>query len=179
MEYIGKRISIKPLEEGNSIVIVSAPDKAKKILLFIWIFLWSISGVIVISQYFLLTDQNTRAAIIVWIGFWAYFEYRILKAFMWRSYGVEKVKIEKGKLYYKRDVSGKGKVRIFENDFIKDLRVIPAKENSFFENMNNSYWMISGEKIAFDYNGKEVRLGLQLEEKDAQELFKRMRKMIS
>ena len=171
MEYIGKRISIKRDEKGVSIVILSTVDKVKKILLFIWFFLWTLSGVIVFSQYFITHDQQTRVAFIVWLGFWAYFEYQIFKAVMWRSFGVEKIKLREGKLFYKKDVSGKCKIKNYEFDFIKDLRVVEQKDN-FFENLNNSYWVIAGEKLAFDYYGKEIKFGIQLDEADAKALFK-------
>ena len=171
MEYIGKRISIKRDEKGVSIVILSTVDKVKKILLFIWFFLWTLSGVIVFSQYFITHDQQTRVAFIVWLGFWAYFEYQIFKAVMWRIFGVEKIKLREWKLFYKKDVSGKCKIKNYEFDFIKDLRVVEQKDN-FFENLNNSYWVIAGEKLAFDYYGKEIKFGIQLDEADAKALFK-------
>ena len=98
---------------------------------------------------------------------------------MWRKFGVEKIKLQDGKLYYKRDVSGKGKIQIFEFDFIKNIRTIESKENSFIENVNNSYWVIAGEKIVFDYYGKEIKIGIQLEKADADELLKVITKKMS
>ncbi len=178
MEYIGTRISIKRFEEQISIVILSTANKTKNLFLFLWFFLWTLSGVIIFSQYFLLTDPNTKTGIIVWMGFWAYFEYKIFKAFMWRKFGVEKIKLREGKLFYKRDVAGKGKIKVYEFDFIKDLRVVEPKENSFFENLDNSYWVVAGEKVAFDYYGKEIRFGIQLDEKDAKGLFKLIRNKV-
>lgn len=94
---------------------------------------------------------------------------------MWRISGREKIKIRNNKLVYKRDVSGRGKVKTYETDFIKDLRLIEPKENSFIENLNNSYWVIAGEKLAFDYYGGEIKLGLQLEETAAKALLKIMK----
>jgi hypothetical protein len=38
--------------------------------------------------------------------------------------------------------------------------------------MNNSYWMIGGEKLAFDYYGKEIKFALQIEESEAKALLK-------
>ena len=175
MEYIGKRISIKRTDDQVSIVILSSVNKTKNRILFLWFFLWTLSGIVIFAQYFLLTDTNTKTGIIVWLGFWAYFEYKIFKAFMWRKYGVEKIKLRDGKLFYKRDRAGKGKIKVFEFDFIKDLCIIEPKENSFFENLDNSYWVIAGEKLAFDYYGKEIRFGIQLEEIDAKGLFKTMK----
>ena len=172
MEYIGDRISIKKIENETSIVILSTADKMKKRLLVIWFALWTLSGMIVFSQYFTITDQQTRVAILVWLGFWGYFEYKIFKAVMWRSFGVEKIKLRDRKLFYKQDVRGKGKINVYEFDFIKDFRVVETKENSFFENLNNSYWVIAGEKLTFDYYGKEIKFGIQLSESDAKALFK-------
>jgi hypothetical protein len=172
MEYIGKRISIKRSDSELSIVILSMVNKAKNRLLLLWIILWSVSGLIVLSQFFTMPDPNAKTAIIVWMGFWVYFEYKIFSAYLWRKSGKEKIKIKEKKIFYKRDVSGKGKIKTFEIDFIKDLRIIEPKENSFTENLNNSYWVIAGEKIAFDYYGKEIKLGLQLDEIDTKALLK-------
>lgn len=172
MEYIGDRISIKKTDNETSIVILSGADKIKKKLLLVWFSLWTIGGLIVFVEYFMITDNQTKVAIIVWLGFWGYFEYKIFKAVMWRSFGMEKLKLKERKLYYKRDVRGKGKITVFEFDFMKEFRIVETKENSFFENLNHSYWVIAGEKLAFDYYGKEIKCGLQLSEADAKALHK-------
>lgn len=172
MEYIGKRISIKRTDKETSIVIVSQSDKMKNILLFTWFFIWTVSGIVVFAQYFLIQDQNTKVMLIVWLGFWAYFEFRIFKAFMWRKFGVEKIKLKENKFYYKRDISGKGKIKVYEFDFIKDLKIVEPMESSFSDNMNNSYWMVGGEKLAFDYYGKEIKFAMQIEDNDAKALYK-------
>ncbi len=179
MEYIGKRISIKRTENELSIVILSLINKLKNRFLFLWFILWSVSGIIVLSQYFIMHDPNTKTAIIVWMGFWAYFEYKIFHAYLWRKSGKEKIKLNNKKLLYKRDVSGRGKIKTYETDFIKDLRLIEPKENSFMEDLNNSYWVIGGEKLAFDYYGKEIKFGLQLDEVDAKALLKLIIKEIN
>lgn len=178
MEYIGERISIKRKETELSIVILPLTNKIKNIILFVWLFLWTLSGVIVLSEYFILTDPDTKAAIIVWLGFWAYFEYVIFKAFMWRKTGREIIKLRDNKFFYKRSVVGKGKIKVFEYDFIKDLRIIEPKENSFIENLNNSYWVIAAERLAFDYYGKEIKFGIQLEVTDATNLLKRIKNQL-
>lgn len=172
MEYIGERISIKRIETETSIVILSTVDKIKKKLLIAWFTLWTICGIIVFTQYFTITDEQTKVAVLVWLGFWAYFEYKTFSAVMWRSFGVEKIKLRDRKLFYKKDIRGKGKIKVYEFDFMKEFRVIESKENSFYENLNNSYWVIAGEKLAFDYYGKEIKFGIQLNEADAKALFK-------
>ena len=69
MVYIGKRISIKSSENEISIVIISLKEKTKNILLTIYLFLWSISGIIVFSQYLTVSDPNTKLAMLLWMAF--------------------------------------------------------------------------------------------------------------
>ena len=176
MEYIGKQISIKRNDNGVSIVIVALAGKLKNNLLFACLFLWSVSGIIIMTQFFVTADQNTKAALMVWLAFWAYFEYVLFKAYMWRKYGVEKIKLRENKLLYKRDVAGKGKIKTYEIDFVKDLRILVPKGNSFADNMSNSYWSVGGERLAFDYYGKEIKFGFQLEQADAEALYKVLKK---
>lgn len=175
MDYIGKRISIQQQGKDLSIVILAMQDKFKNTLLFVWFLLWSLSGIIILSQYFLLTDADTKTVLIVWMGFWAYFEYKIFTAYRWRKFGKEIIKIRDGKFWYKRDVSGKGKIKEYSIDFIKNLRYTEPQENSFFENFNDSYWVIANEKLSFDYHGAEIKFGLQLDESDGKALLKRIR----
>ncbi len=172
MTHIGKRVSLTRKEKELSIVIISLADDRKNTYLLIWFLLWTFSGMIVLWQYFKLTDLDTKTAVIVWMGFWVYFEYKIFNAYLWRKFGKEKIKIHDKKLFYKIDTAGRGKIKEYESTLIKNLHVIESKENSFFENLNNSYWATAGEKLAFDYNEKEIKFGKQLEDADAIALLK-------
>lgn len=44
--------------------------------------------------------------------------------------------------------------------------------------LNSSYWVIAGERIAFDYYGKEIKLALQVDEEEAEGLYKLLKKKI-
>lgn len=178
MDYIGKRISIKKKEDELSVVILPLAEKRKNNLLLVWLLLWSLSGLVILSQFFVISDVNTKIAVLVWLAFWAYFEYKIVNAYRWRKSGKEKIKIRENKFLYKRDISGKGAVKTYEIDFIKNVRLVENKDESFMESLNNSYWVIAGEKLVFDYSGKEIRFGLQLEDTDAKALLKLLQNQI-
>jgi hypothetical protein len=178
MNFIGEQISIVNSEKESRIVILSLKDKIKNILLFIWLFVWSVCGVIMITQYFATTNPDIKTVIIVWLGFWCYFEFKIAKAHLWRKTGKEIIKIKNGKLIYKKEVSHKGKTTEYDCETIKNLRVIEPKENSFMDTINNSYWVIGGEKLAFDYFGNEIKIGFQLKEEDAKALLKLLKSKI-
>ena len=172
MDFIGTRISIKHSQEQTSIAILSYKEKTKSLILLLWLFLWSLSGLVVFFQYFTTDIPDIKAVIIVWLGFWLYFEYKILKAYLWRTQGKEIIRI-RGKVFvYKKDLGGRGKEKEYFFDEIKNLRLVEVQENSFMETINSSYWVIAGERIAFDYYGAEVRLGHQLSDDDARKLLK-------
>ncbi len=179
MEYIGKRISIVEKENGEiSIAIIAITERWKQAVLLLWMLAWSVSGVIVLTYYFQVKSADEKSALIVWFGFWAYFEYKVIKAFRWRKWGREIIRIKNRKLHYRRDIGGRGRTKTYEIDFIKNLGKHEANEPGFIRSMNNSYWIIAGETISFDYYGKEIKLGMQLEDKDSKELLRRLRVLL-
>jgi hypothetical protein len=106
------------------------------------------------------------------MAFWLYFEYITGYALLWRSLGFERILLKNHKLFYKKDLRGKGKTKTFDIAFIKDPQVVLTEERSFAKVMSDSYWMPGGEKIFFWYQGKQVRLGQQLNESDTKNLLK-------
>jgi len=171
MEFIGKRISIVRSADELSVVVLSEVENKKSTLLLLWLIAWTLGGIVVFWEYLQLTDESKKTGFIIWLAFWFYFEYTISKAFLWRRNGREKIKMRSGKLSIKREVNKRGKANLYELDFIKDLRVV--EENSkLMRSLNNSYWAVAGETIAFDYYGKVISFGLQLNENDAKDLYK-------
>lgn len=181
MEYIGKRISILRKDDEISFAILPASEQWKKYLLLVWLILWTACGVVVFMYAFQMNElpgdpeemKKQRLFIFIWICFWLYFEYIMIKALRWRTSGVEKLWLKNGNLYYKREVGGRGKVHHYNAEALKDLR-LHEEGSDLVKTLNRSYWVVGGETIAFDYYGKVVRFGLQMEEKEAQELIKRL-----
>ena len=54
IQAIGKRSSILIKDQVFSLVILPTDDKKKVNLMFLWLLAWSVSGVIVIANYFTL-----------------------------------------------------------------------------------------------------------------------------
>ena len=175
IEVIGKRISVLKEDGVASFVIMPTDANWKLYLLTAWFLLWSVSGCIVAANYFTLTNTNLKLVLIMWLGFWAYFEFTIGKALMFRKYGKEKIWIKGGKLFYWREVAGRGKKLEFEKEMVKDLDMIEKKKNDFFAFMNESFWVIGGESISFKYASKAYLMGLQLPEADGRELLRQIK----
>ena len=175
IEVIGKRISALKADGVSSFVIIPTDTNWKLHLLFAWLFLWTISGVIVLVNYFTLSNANIKIIVLIWLGFWAYFEFRTGKAFLFKKFGKEKIWIKNGKFNYWRDVAGRGKKLEFDSELLKDLQLVEKNKRDFFQFMNESFWVMGGESISFIYGAKTYRIGVQLPEEDAKELLKQIK----
>ena len=113
--------------------------------------------------------------VLIWLGFWAYFEFKIGRAFLFKKFGKEKIWVKGDKFNYWKDVSGRGKKLEFEIELMKDLQLIEKNKRDFFQFMNESFWVMGGESISFMYGAKIYRIGIQLNEDDAKELLKQIK----
>lgn len=179
IEVIGKRISTLKTDGLSSFVVIPTDANWKLHLLFAWLFLWTVSGFIVMANYFTLTNANIKIIVLVWLGFWAYFEFRTAKAFLFKKFGKEKIWIKNGKLNYWKDVSGRGKKLEFDAELVKDLKLIEKNKTDFFQFMNDSFWVVGSESISFTYGAKTYRIGIQLNEEDAKELLKQIKRAVN
>lgn len=178
MKIIGDRVSILEKDNVFSLVILPTTEKKKLWMLFFWLMAWTICGIIVFGNYFTVQNKEAKVFIIVYLSFWAYFEYTIAKAYTWKKFGKEKLWIKNGKLHYQREVSGKGKIKEYDLELINDLEVIEVSATSFMDNINQSFWIKGGERLEFQCQGKVVRFGMQLSDKEAKDVYKALRNFI-
>ncbi len=171
MKVIGERISILKKEDLLSIVILPKSDNKKLAVMFFWLLAWSVCGIIVFVNYFQVSSRDAKLFIIIYLSFWAYFEFKIARAFMWRKYGKEKLWVTGGTVYYQQEIAKKGKIQQFDFHLIQDLKLIERSEFSFSDFINSSFWIKGGERIAFTCAHKTIRLGMQLEDKEAKALI--------
>ncbi|MGZ4041725.1 MAG: hypothetical protein ACXVO9_00900 [Bacteroidia bacterium] len=178
MKVIGERVSILKKDELLSIVILPFSDRKRLMLMFMWLLAWSVCGLIVFLNYFKVSDQNTKLFIIVYMSFWAYYEFKIAKAFMWRKFGKEKIWIKDGLFHYQREVNGRGKIMEYNLELVNDLKVIEVSEGNFSDFINKSFWIKGGERLEISCQAKVVRFGMQLSDKETKTIFKELSQFI-
>ncbi len=179
MNVISDRISILEKDNVFSLVILPTTDKRKLWILFLWLMAWTICGVIVFANYFNITSRDAKIFIVVYLSFWAYYEFKIARAYTWKKFGKEKLWIKKGKLQYQREVSGRGKIKEFDLELVSGLEVIEVSPTSFADNINQSFWIKGGERLEFQCQSKTVRFGMQLNDQEAMDVFKALRNFLS
>ncbi len=175
MKVIGKRISILKKDDLLSIVILPTVDNKKLGLMFLWLLAWTVCGVIVFINYFKLQNQNSKLFVIVYLSFWAYYEYKIMRTFIWKKWGKEKIWFQDGVLHYQREVNKKGTIEEYQPDLINELHLIEMNERNFADFFNQSFWIKGGERIEFTYQGKAVQFGMQLSTEEARAVLSELK----
>lgn len=178
MKVISERISILKEENLLSIVILANTDKKKLSVMFLWLLAWSVCGIIVFVNYFKLSDQNSKLFVMVYLAFWAYFEFKIIRAFAWKRSGREKLWIQNGVLHYQRETNGRGKIQEFNLSLVSKLDLIELRATNFADTINQSFWIKGGERLEFQAQSKIVRLGMQINDEEARAIMREVNTMM-
>jgi hypothetical protein len=182
MDFISERVGFTRTPEDLTVYIKgSKKTDLKKInYLKIWIILWGVCGLLLISQFFFpYTIGQARFYLVGLLGFWTYFLYIAVKAYYFRKYGLETIYINNDKFMLRRDVhSKKGKPKWFKSNEKNPFSAVeekPGGVNSFFY---NSFWVVTGGTIAFGDKKSEHRFGLQLSPDETKKLITLLNKAI-
>src|ERR1035437_9814735 len=146
MQLIGDRISILDKENGLSIVILSYRNSFKNILIIAWMITFSICGVLAISEFRLALERDRKIFWLVFISFWVYFELVVLKAFLWRLKGKEKIIISKDVVKIKKEFSGFERYKEYRVEQISNWKRVPRDANSLVNSYENAYWFVGAER---------------------------------
>ncbi len=182
IKSINDKISFQDHGDYHTIVISPRIEKWQYYSLLVWLIAWSFCGVYFV--YHLMTQAaSTKETFIflVLIVFWIYFEIRITRAFLWRTYGLEIIRIDKETLSIKDSIFLHGKPTMYELDKIdvQSLENIHQNPKSYGKVMNDSFWQIGQGTIVFEYDGKQVFFGTQLDNEPSKQLTNHIKKTIA
>lgn len=172
------RIGVSQREQSLTIEIHPIQDKTKSNLLLAWLLVWTLCGVLVFSQFFSNMSKEEKLLMAVWMAFWAYFEYKIGNAYLWRKSGKELISIDQENLIYKQQVGQKVNSKSFLLDNISELSVYEFGKNNFSDSVQNSYWVKGNETVFFMHFGSKIGIGLQLNKEEANQLFHLLKKQL-
>lgn len=175
---IGIKITYDQTPERLLVNVLAKGTKKQVNLITGWLIAWTLVGAAVISQIGTAFNEDEKVFVGVFLVFWLYFEFKAYTALRWRKGGVEIIKVAGGRLSYSREIAGKGKVQTFDIKEIKKLHVIDYSGSAFQKSFYNAFWSIGAEMVAFEYYGKEIRMAMQVEENDAKQLVKVLKKAI-
>ena len=173
------RISKEKKEAGILIKIKAFTEESKQKNLTVWLVAWTFCGLAIGSQVFYDDNPELRKMILIFLAFWAYFEFKVVKAFRWRKSGEEQFYITDDLFSYGRTYNNRGILKQYRKDLVNAVRPIEVGGNSLIKAFSESYWVIGGEQLAFTANGKVIPFGLRLNEKESKKLMKELNELLS
>ena len=178
MKWIGERISVVDGKETTTLVIYPEKSTWKSVLLYSWFSMWTVIGVLVALELWQDYTREQKMILLIFLVFWLYFFVRIGRAVLWQAKGKELMKLNDQAFILKKSIFGYGKAHEFFYENIKKIRVYEPKPNSFEDYFQNVYFFVGGERLLFDYVGKEVKFARKLNDKDTKLLFQYLTKKI-
>lgn len=181
---IGDRISAVDHEDQTTTIIIM-PKRVmwKEALLTLWLAGFSFVGITLI--YILATGvqqlnsrpdmtaedyDNQIIYLIVFLGFWAYFQFRTTRAWLWYRFGRELIKIDETSLSIKRSILGYGKAKRYFFENIKKFSLIKEDKFNFGNFFENSFWAMGTDILSFDYFNKVITFARRVDLKEARSL---------
>ncbi len=172
MEYLSERVSLDRNSERTSVVISPRLPRNRQTLLLTWVLAWTFCGIYILYERTQLPPGDpVRQYLLAFLAFWAYFEIRVVRALLWRLKGFELWRIKDGQFTIKDSILGFGGANNYFIVNIQKLGLITIDETSWKWQMNESLWVVGGERIGFEHMGKKVVLGKGLTDEEANELL--------
>lgn len=167
IKQISNRISYC---EGRSeyTMVITPPEKSTRFyLLTLWLSTFVLCGIVVSIQLFLNYSREIKLFFVVFLVFWLYYVLMAGRVWLFYSRGGEFIRVCDGKFFIKRAIGTYGKTHDFLIQNMKRIEMRNAPSGSFSWELEKSYWVLGGHSLVFDYNGREVRLGIRLDKKEA------------
>lgn len=185
INWIGDRISVQDLNGVTTIVINPLRVWWKEILLTIWVAGFTFVGLVMLYMFFTdfaglnygidPTEEQVRNQVIytvVFLSFWAYFEYKILKALLWYRFGKELIRIDKDGFTLKKSYLAYGKANRYFFENMKEFQQRIEPPTSFSNFFENAYWAMGSDAIVFNHHKKVITFARRVDAKSARLLVR-------
>lgn len=173
-KFIGKRIQVQKFKYEIRISISQQVERWQEAMLIAWLSGWTFCGMVFIGYAVESQDFSERMFFIILSSVWFFFFIRIGKVLMWRKMGRELISITPEGLALKNAMGKRGKAEVFKLDSILKLGIIKHEDTNFLSFLDQSFWVIGGDRVGFNHGNAKIRLGKQLSIKDAELLVRTM-----
>lgn len=144
----------------------------------IWLAIWTLSGLVILTQFFTNAPRETKMFLALWMAFWGYFEFKVYNILWWKKNGFEGIHVDDEKLTITLHSSNKPRSFIFETNQIQKLTAVDFNEKKYSEAVNSSFFGLGKETIHFEFNGSKYGIGKQLNREEANKVLKLLKTKI-
>jgi len=158
--------------DALTVIISQKIPKTQQIILEGWWFAWSLAGMGIAWGWWGAQTTDEKMFFSICLAFWLYFLIRIGKAVAWRRMGQEMIRVSAEGVSMKNAFGTYGRAQFFLKGNIKRMEVIERDASKFFHTLDQSFWVIGGDALTFQYLRKSIVFGKQLDVEDAMALAK-------
>ena len=172
MKNIGEQIQINATNNIRTIRIAPKMSRLQETLFMTWLSAWTFCGLAVI--FALISAKNKEEAIgyLIFLAFWGFFEFKITRVYLWKKKGGENLKIDQKSVFFKNTIRKNGFEHEFQFEHIKNFKTLENNKQSFLQSLDNSFWVIGGHRLEFEYHKKKIQFGVQLNDIDTRNLYR-------
>lgn len=178
VKVIDEKVSYTSSPDQLRIIILGKIERWKEALLMAWVAAWIFCGFVVFLEWLSATEEQTQVTFFVFLIFWAYFLWKAVRTMLFRMGGNELIEINRDELILKKSFFTYGKTRSFYLENIKELKPVELSKTSFAYTYENGWWNLGGEKLNFEYNGKNVKFAMQMTESTSKKVFSLLSRQI-
>ncbi|MEN9638403.1 MAG: hypothetical protein RLZZ262_271 [Bacteroidota bacterium] len=175
-KFIGKRIKVTRTAQLLQLQINQKLERWQEALLIAWMAAWTFCGGVFIYEFFKAYANQANFSFRLSMGFcvvlWFFIWWRTGKVLLWRLIGSEVITFTTGKMTIQNAFGKWGRTESFGFENIFKLGLVKQDPTSFLGFLDNSFWIMGGERVGFNYAGTKIRLGKQLDVKDAEYLVR-------
>lgn len=168
MEFISERVSVERKADSLSVVISARLPRAKEALLIAWFLAWSVCGIFIAVEAAKLPPGQMRSFFFAFLAFGVWFAVRIGRVVLWRLKGFEIWRLKGDVLTIKDSIFGYGRANEYFVENIQRFGPIAVEETSWKWQLNDSFWVMGGERVGFEHAGKKVVVGKGLTRQEAE-----------
>lgn len=172
------RIIVNKKNDVLEIEIKAFKDDSKQRLLLVWISLFSLCGLAILSQFFYDYDNSSKVFFAVYLAFWFFFEFKVIYAYRWRNIGLERIILKSDQLILTKEIGKRGVTQVYELEKIKNLKLFDAAEPTFVKVLNTSYWNINKYSLSFNYEDNIVPFGIDLDASQAKRVLSEIKNVV-
>lgn len=170
MEFVSDRVSIESSPSGSSVVISARLPRGKEALLLGWFLAWLSCGVYVAIELARTPPGDMRTFMFAFMAFWAWFAIRIGRVVLWRLKGFEIIRLKEDRFTIKDSIFGYGRANEYFVENVQRLGTLEIEESSWKWQLNDSFWVMGGERLGFEHMGKKVVFGKGLTRQEAERI---------
>lgn len=170
---IDDRVSYLSDEERFSLVVIAKEEGTRATFRYLWLLAWILIGVaVVIEADRLGDDRQVRSILFVFMAFWAYYFYLILRAVRWQQVGREMLLIKGETLTHKNSFRDFGKAYNYPLANVGPISM-REKNSSWTSIYEDTFFSTGTGKLQLVAQGRTLLLGRRIDDRTAEQVMKR------